>query len=334
MRIGIIIDGPLAYWQAEALRTLERHHEFVIYSCENDVPAKRQLRHALYYLLNLFTVRNPMTRRVELPITLAAATTRRFRTHRNGAWQQLPPELLREIEKDAPAVLIKFGMGLLTVPPADELAVPLLSYHHGDPAQFRGRPAGFYELLQGEETVGQIVQILSNKLDAGKIVAAAETKAIAHSYRATLVEAYRHSPLLLRTAVANAAAGISWEPQHWGEVYRLPGNATVLKFLFQRVRRAISHIRYGLFLEKRWSVATVALPGPASIDDLTGGIAENSKWQTIPTPPGYRFLSSRRRPAGRGDAHKFRPRRNSLRRQRARAAAVGSRRSFQLSGRD
>src|SRR5215210_3219499 len=254
MKIGVIIDGKLAYWQAQALRTLEHDHEFVIYRCETSVPAKRRLRHALYYLLNLFTVRNRMTRRGALPAAVAGAPLRTFRPHPDGAWQRLPPELLKTIAEDSPGVLVKFGMDLLRVPPCDELAVPILSYHHGDPVGFRGRPAGFYELLQGQATVGQVVQILSNVLDAGKIVAAAETKAFARSYRATLIEAYRHSPLLLRTAVANAAGGIAWEPPQWGEAYRLPGNATVLRFLAQRVRHAMSHLVYGLFREKRWSV--------------------------------------------------------------------------------
>ena len=290
MKIGVIIDGAkLARWQADALQTLAGEAEFVIYSCESDAPARRSLGHALYYLLNLVTVRNRLTRRADLPSQLPVAATRTFRAETEGAWQRLPPDLLQRIADDAPAVLVKFGMGLLRVP--EGLRVPILSYHHGDPARFRGRPAGFYELLQGEPTVGQIVQILSDKLDSGKIVAAAETKALAHSYRATLVEAYRHSPLILGTAIANAVAGKTSEPAQSGPAYRLPGNATVLRFVFQRFRDLIGRLLYGLFREKRWSVAMAALPGALTLDKLTAGLADDAQWKSVATPDGYRFLA-------------------------------------------
>jgi len=290
MKIGLIIDGAkLARWQADALQTLAGEAEFVIYSCENDAPARRSPGNALYYLLNLVTVRNRLTRKVDLPSQLRVTATRTFPATIEGAWQRLPPDLLQQVAEDAPAVLVKFGMGLLRVP--EDLRVPILSYHHGDPARFRGRPAGFYELLRGEPTVGQIVQILSDKLDSGRIVAAAESKALAHSYRATLVEAYRHSPLILRTAIANAIAGRAWEPAQWGKAYRLPGNTTVLKFVFQRFRHSIRRLLYGLFREKRWSVATAAVPNPLTMDQLTATLADPAEWKPVPTPDGYRFLA-------------------------------------------
>jgi len=132
-------------------------------------------------------------------------------------------------------------MGLLRVPPAERIGCQILSYHHGDPRRFRGRPAGFYELLSGESQIGQVVQILSNALDAGKVVAYAETKAYPHSYRNTLIEAFRRSPLLLRTAVCASGsetairkpgvASLAWMPaclyrralpSHWNNQER-PG---------------------------------------------------------------------------------------------------------------
>jgi hypothetical protein len=290
MKIGVILDrGRLARWQAAALEAVADGTEFVVYSCESDAPTKRRLKHAFYYALNLVTVRNRLTRRVDVPGDLPVVARRTFRAETDGAWQSLPPDLLTAVEQDGPAVLVKFGMDLLKVP--DQLRVPILSYHHGDSTRFRGRPAGFYELLRGEPIVGQIVQILSNKLDAGKIVAAAETKAVAHSYRETLVEAYRHSPLLLRTAIANAVEGKAWEPSHWGPADRLPGNATVFRFVFQRVRAWLSHLLYGLFREKRWNVATAAVPDPLTIDALVASLADHARWTPVATPGGYRFLA-------------------------------------------
>ena len=66
-----------------------------------------------------------------------------------------------------------------------------LSFHHGDPSKYRGRPAGFYEILNGELTSGIIVQKLSNQIDAGKIFAFAESKVINYSYKETAKNFYK-----------------------------------------------------------------------------------------------------------------------------------------------
>ena len=142
MKIGVILDGDrLSRWQADTLAAIAGEAEFVIYSCESDAPAKRSPLHAFYYLLNLFTIRNAQTRTKALPPFLRVAARRTFRAEADGAWQRLPTDLLKTVAADEPAVLIKFGMGLLKVPPPDQLRVPILSYHHGDPRKFRGRPA-------------------------------------------------------------------------------------------------------------------------------------------------------------------------------------------------
>ena len=290
MKIGVIIDGAtVARWQADALEAIAAESEFIIYSCTTPAPARRSWRHSLYYALNLLTVRNRLTRQVEVPSRLAGAARRTFAAELDGAWQRLPTEFIETVAADRPAVLVKFGMGLLRVPP--QLGVPILSYHHGDPARFRGRPAGFYELLSGAPVVGQIVQILSDKLDAGRIVAAAETQAIARSYRTTLIEAYRHSPLLLRRAIANAVAGTSWQPDNWGPAYRLPGNFKVVRFVGQRIAATVAHWLYGLFREKSWRVATAPVTEPVELDRLTAGLDQTSGWTRRPTPRGYHFVA-------------------------------------------
>lgn len=281
----------LAYWQAQALRNLTNDCDFLIYSCNNSRPGPRRLRHALYYLLNLFTIRNPLTRRTPIPADLAVVAYRDFEAEWDGAWQRLPSALLAQVRQDGPAAIVKFGMGLIKVPPAGQLGIPILSYHHGDPGCIRGRPAGFYEMLNGVPVMGQVVQRLSNALDAGDIVASAETKVMAHSYRTTLIEAYRHSPLILGRAIENSLEGRSWRPDRLGRIYRLPGNVIVLRFLLKQWRHAVSRIFYGLFKEKHWSVATVAIGAGATMDSLQRSISRTQDWRTLPTPAGYRFLA-------------------------------------------
>lgn len=291
MRIAVITDrGSVSRWQADALRDLARDHDLIVYDCINGRGSPRKAANALYYALNLFTIRNPLTRSTPLAGVLPAGSPIvPFACEYEGNWQRLPGSLLARIAEDAPAAILKFGMNLLRVPERDVLAAPILSYHHGDPDHFRGRPAGFYELVHGAPAVGQIVQILSNKLDAGAVVAFAETKAHPHSYRATLMEAYRLSPLLLRKAIANAAEGRTITKESGGRNYRLPGNGLVARFIMRRAMRALKRGLYGASFEKDWRVTRLRL-GPEA---LTGGevILDPARGATLPCPKVYRFLA-------------------------------------------
>ena len=47
----------------------------------------------------------------------------------------------------------------------------VISFHHGNPSKYRGRPSGFFEILNDEKRSGVIVQKINNELDAGDIYA-------------------------------------------------------------------------------------------------------------------------------------------------------------------
>jgi hypothetical protein len=288
VRIGIITDGSLARWQARALLTIAEGNEFIVYECTNTRARRRPVAHGLYYALNAFTVRNRETAAVGVPAQLMVTERTRFAAETDGAWQRLPESLLARIAADAPAVILKFGMGLLRVPDSQRLAAPILSYHHGDPARFRGRPAGFYELLSGAPVVGQVVQILSDQLDAGAVVAFAETKAHAHSWRRTLVDAYRTSPLLLPRAIANARSGSTLPIERSGTNYRRPSNWTVLRFIARLAGAKLRRFAYGALFEKAWRVATCELP--ANWSPERPNLPETG-WTIPPRPSRFRFLA-------------------------------------------
>jgi hypothetical protein len=293
MKIGLFVDRmELAAWQANALEALGQAHDFVVYNCLNTAGGKRRLKHGLYYVLNLFTIRNPLTRTVPLAgPPFEAAPRHDFEAEQDGSWQRLPAGLLARIREDRPDVILKFGLSLLRVPDREALPAPILSYHHGDPRHFRGRPAGFWEVLRRAPSVGQIVQILSNRLDAGTVVAFAETKVHPHSYRQTLMEMYRHSPLLLGRAIRNALNGAALPVEPSGRNYRLPGNLIVAGFVLRLWTRTLRRLAYGLFVEKAWSVSTCAADPAATLDGSDGAFPAADRWRTLPTPAGYTFLA-------------------------------------------
>jgi hypothetical protein len=291
MKIGIIVDDlQVTRWQADALTRLPQNCEILVYNCTNGRRSRRSTKHGLYYLLNLVSLRTRMTAKVGLPDALNSLGQSDFAAEFEGAWQRLPQQLLERIAADQPSVLVKFGMGLLRVPSRAELPVSILSYHHGDPRSFRGRPAGFYELQAGRKTVGQVIQILSNQLDAGEVVAYGETKCHSHSYRKTMTEAYRCSPLLLNTAIANAISGKRVPIEPSGKVTRLPSNWQVVLFVVGRLISLTRHWAYGATIEKAWQVAEADVPSDGEAT-FRMEIPDRRTWRVVKCPRQYRFLA-------------------------------------------
>ena len=297
-KLIVIVDtGPLgdriAEWQRCALETLGPDDDLVMLACTNTALPRRALRYPLYYALNLFTVRNALTRSVALGQLAAKVSDRiEFASGYDGAWQALPETVLARIAAHRPDAIIKLGMGLLRVP--DELKVPILSWHHGDPEHFRGRPAGFWELLADSPVLGQMVQVIGNRLDAGQVVAFAETRVIRHSWKATLVEAFRHSHLLLAPALENAIAGRSLTKATTGRNYRLPGNLQVARLVVQLGAAKLGRIASGALREKRWRVSRAPVSSSGAAIALATGqqtLPEQAEWWTPNLPPGCSFIA-------------------------------------------
>lgn len=292
MKLALIVDNDaLPRFAREAVDAVTGCDEVTIFSCTNTSLKRKALRHGAYYALNLRAVRNPYTRSVPVD-GLSKRIARRvtFESGYDGAWQTLPDAIVEELRGFD--VILKFGMGLLRVPPPECLPAPILSYHHGDPDKFRGRPAGFWEITRGEKVMGQIVQAIGNKLDAGRVAAFAETKVFPWSWRATLIEAYRHSPLIMDEAVRNAIAGRWLDKPCTGRNYRLPSNVAVARFALGSASQFARRLLYGAFVEKRWQVSTAPTGGA----DVAGLVAEGrfpdpSSWRTLDVPPAYTFYA-------------------------------------------
>lgn len=76
-------------------------------------------------------------------------------------------DLIRSYKLD---IIIRLGFRILK---GDILQVPtfgIWSFHHGDNRVNRGGPPCFWEVMRGEETSGSVLQILTEKLDDGKVI--------------------------------------------------------------------------------------------------------------------------------------------------------------------
>lgn len=285
MRAALIIDdSKIKTWQRLALEEACNIDVVLVLNCQNTERKRDYAQHFLYYALNLVALKSYLTRserfsRSDIPQF-------NFHSDYEGAWQALPSHVYEIISEHKVDLIVKFGMGLLKIDYGN-ISTPTISYHHGDPAKYRGRPAGFYEILNREKTQGVIVQKLSNQLDRGEILAFGESKIVNFSYKKTSVNSYKASPALLNIAARNLESNRFFERSTAGKNYRLPSNLLVLKFTYTLLANLIRKITYGLFFENKWKVAIapnkLSLTGDETIqpDDL----------QNLPIYKSYGFYA-------------------------------------------
>ena len=162
LKAALLVDKlKICKWQLNALEAAYDSIEIVmVLNCQNTHTKKNYTKNLLYYALNLISLNNNLTRKET--IYLPHKRIINFQSIYEGSWQLLPQEVYKELESGRVDVVIKFGMSLLRLDALRNLP-PILSYHHGNPSKYRGRPAGFYEILNKEKTMGIIVQSISNK---------------------------------------------------------------------------------------------------------------------------------------------------------------------------
>ena len=229
LRAALLVDNlQVAKWQLEALEAANNSIDIVLLlNCENTRSKKNYVKNFFYYALNVFTLKNSLTKRV--PINREIAKVVNFESIYEGIWQSFPKKIYDSLEEENVDLVIKFGMSLLRLEENQKIP-PVLSFHHGNPSKYRGRPAGFYEIINREKSTGIIVQSLSNKLDAGEIYAYAESKIVNYSYKKTALNFYSNSVPLLNKAITRLANQTPIKMSVDGKNYRLPSNYNVPSF--------------------------------------------------------------------------------------------------------
>ena len=258
LKVGLIVDSQsICKWQSAAIDNCRNLIEVTtIINCANSKTHKQPLKNALYYLLNVFSIRNTQTRSVPWSqLTTEGYELINFNCQHFGMWQTIDNSTKSEIGSRNLDLIIKFGMNLLKDPQDIPSKYGVLSFHHGDPSEHRGRPSGFYELLKGANHVGAVVQQLSNKLDAGTIRSFGKYRIIDHSYRQTLENLFANSASLLRLAVLNCVTSVAIDLSTAGKNHRLPSNKTVAKFVLLLTHRKLKRLFFGLFGRRDWKIA-------------------------------------------------------------------------------
>ncbi len=258
-KVYIIInpDYYVSQWQYKCINKLKNYD--LVFLLAKEIKSKKYrpnkskyIKHLFYYLINLISIKQ---KKIKIdPSRFEKASIKEINfIRKNNSWEELTVKSIDQIINGSPLFIYKCGMGLLYI--NNKLKnIPIISHHHGDPNKFRGRPAGFYEMLKGEKKMGQIVQLLTNDLDAGKILFFAETKIYPWSYKKTLRECFYISPIIFEKALINLEKGIFIDKKCDGINYKLPSNLLSINFIFLEILELINKLFYGLFYEKFWQV--------------------------------------------------------------------------------
>lgn len=146
-------------------------------------------------------------------------------------------------------ITIRFGFGILKGPALTAPTYGVLSYHHGDISEYRGRPAGFYEFIHGAATAGVTIQQLSEELDKGTV--AATTKCDiedANSLRDVQSRQFDASIPLLTEAVDHLITGpLPEQPETYGTLYYTPDGSSAIRYCRRRTTKAVHSLLSRLF---------------------------------------------------------------------------------------
>lgn len=145
------------------------------------------------------------------------------------------------VKRDNLDVIVRFGFENLRGDILSAATYGVWSYHHGDNNEYRGGPAGFWEMYERNRLTGTILQILTEEFDGGQVIY--RTYGATHSFESLLVNRYwlyrTAIPFVtrcLRRAYEHGRAGIRPEakaPAYTRRLYRTPNNGQMLLFLMR-----------------------------------------------------------------------------------------------------
>jgi hypothetical protein len=157
----------------------------------------------------------------------------------------------------------RFGFRILK---GDALSVArfgIWSYHHGDNLVRRGGPAGFWEVMEGHPVTGSILQILTPRLDDGKVIYRSWASTVWFSVQRNRKNCYWKSAEFaarkLRDLFEQGPSALE-DSSHLYRPYshrlqKAPGNLEMLSLLVVLWRKMARRGLDRLFYREQWFVA-------------------------------------------------------------------------------
>lgn len=159
--------------------------------------------------------------------------------------------------------ILRFGFNIIR---GDILAAArcgVWSFHHDDEIKYRGGPAGFWEIFNGDPVNGAILQQLTHKLDGGFILKKGYLKTIMHSYRGNLEQLLSVTsswPALVADAMVSNPGVVFAASHTTAPIYKVPGNWLMARFLFKLFLNRVKFHSNDLLSAEDWNVGLIMKP--------------------------------------------------------------------------
>jgi hypothetical protein len=247
----LIVDDAAA---SSAFQTLKR------------VAKKTSSRRLMFDVYNRFFLRSHAARNVNMAEFLSGTTVLRCRTVRVGRYSEyFTEEDVQTIRKFNLDFIIRFAFGIIRGEILRAARCGVWSFHHDDEEKYRGTPPGFWEVYNGDNVTGAILQRLTDRLDAGVVLKKGFLKTLHYSYPRNLDSISYESarwPAQVCVDIRNgSAAYLNDAPSRTNApIMRSPSNIQFIIFFLKVFRNAVIRICRFLFRHEKWNIGIVASP--------------------------------------------------------------------------
>jgi len=176
LRLGILLDDlNIPIWIEELLQWIEEQEDidllFVVVNKSVQASGRSSFMYRLLRRLDqkLLQLPNDPSRRVKwepkgVEVIPVEPIRKKFSDY-------FPEDALKSVQTHQPDLLIRFGFRILRGKILSVAPHGILSLHHGDTAAYRGGPPAFWEVVRKEPVTAVSLQVLTETLDAGVVLA-------------------------------------------------------------------------------------------------------------------------------------------------------------------
>lgn len=180
-------------------------------------------------------------------------------------------------------VALRFGFRILKGRSLEIARRGVWSYHHGDNLVNRGGPPGFWEVMGGEAVTGSVLQVLTEDLDAGRVLYRSWAPTLSRSsvkrnknnyyWKSSAFVARKLRELHERGEVAShdGACADSYRP-YYNRLYKAPTNSEMLPLLARLGGRFAAGKLARLAYAEDWGLAYHLAPAGAAPDAHAGAL--------------------------------------------------------------
>lgn len=196
---------------------------------------------------------------------------------------------LEAVRRHRPDVLLRFGFRILRGEVLTAARHGVWSYHHDDEREIRGGPPGFWEVMEGRPGSGAILQVLTESLDAGRVLA----RSVSPTDRRSVMRGRNHVywtavPFVRRCLEHLATTGSLPAPDGQGEpapLHRKPGNLRATAVLGRFALRSGAEWAADRLSRRPWFLAYHFAAGGEAPGGGAGPVPDLGRFTPLVPPP-------------------------------------------------